>query len=238
MNDDNTKISGVIHTFKRFNTKFRFFVTHSNDTVMSHHVSGVFYEEEELHLISEFYTGGAILDVGANVGNHSVFFSKVMGADIVLPFEPNVMTRNVLLINLLLNECQNIDKQFCEIALGTHSCFLETVVESENNLGGATLQPSDTASIRCLRGDDIFAARAFSFIKIDVEGMELDVLEGLSASIERWRPTMFVEVFDSRFPQFKAWCDNRDYEIVTNFKRYPEIDNYMVRHKTRISRSI
>jgi Met-10+ like-protein len=50
---------------------------------------GVFYEREELEIIATHFKGGTFVDIGANVGNHSIFAAKFLGASKVIAFEPN-----------------------------------------------------------------------------------------------------------------------------------------------------
>ena len=50
------------------------------------------------------------------------------------------------------------------------------------------------AGIKIVTGDKLFANKDFDFIKIDVEGMEIKVLNGMKALISRCRPTLFVEI--------------------------------------------
>ena len=68
-----------------------------------------------------------------------------------------------------------------------------------------------------------------SFIKIDVEGMEVDVLSGLSETIRRWQPTIFIEVWDSKLRAFLDWCAGESYHVVATYQRYQGIQNYLIK---------
>src|SRR5205823_6322509 len=69
--------------------KIRFFVDHPEDSIQSFHAIGRFYEEEELALIeSHINPTSRILDVGANIGNHMVYFERILGAREIIPIEP------------------------------------------------------------------------------------------------------------------------------------------------------
>jgi hypothetical protein len=66
------------------------------------------------------------------------------------------------------------------------------------------------------------------FIKLDVEGMELEILSGMSATLARWRPTIFVEVWARHDEAFRSWCDVNAFRIAESYQRYDEIQNYLI----------
>mgnify|MGYP000951908318 CR=1 FL=1 len=63
----------------------------------------------------------------------------------------------------------------------------------EKNLGAGTLK-AGTGDIEIKTGDALLADQQVDFIKIDVEGMEIDVIEGLRQTIARCKPRIFVEI--------------------------------------------
>ncbi len=83
--------------------------------------------------------------------------------------------------------------------------------------------------IQTIQGDQALADRQIDFIKMDIEGMELRALAGLSATIARCRPTMFVEVDNVNNAGFMDWVAANDYQVETSFQRYRSNVNYLVR---------
>jgi len=85
---------------------FRMAVSDPLDVVQKHHVSGMFYELEELEYLRTLIPPRAVVaDVGANVGNHAIYFSQICRAARVTAFEVNesaiaLLRRNVRLRNL------------------------------------------------------------------------------------------------------------------------------------------
>jgi hypothetical protein len=56
----------------------------------------------------------------------------------------------------------------------------------------------------------------------------MEILSGLKHTIARWRPTMFVEVWERMRPDFLAWCDQHNYRVVERYERYKTIQNYLI----------
>jgi hypothetical protein len=59
--------------------------------------------------------------------------------------------------------------------------------------------------------------------------MEMEVLSGLHETIRRWRPTIFIEVWDSKASLFLDWCECESYHIVERYQRYEGIQNYLIK---------
>lgn len=209
---DSSEISGTIVSNRIDGKLIHFFIHDRRDFIQSRLCRGDFYEREELDLIrSQLVPGTAFVDVGANVGNHTVFVSKFCNASEVIPFEPNLPAIRLLRINLALNDCTNVDTQFLGLALSSKAETFRVLSRKDPNLGGARMLPDHTGPIKGLRGDDALASRAIGFIKIDVEFMELDVLHGLHRVIEQSRPKILVESFDLGVLQ--AWCQESGYKV-------------------------
>ncbi len=153
-----------------------------------------------------------ILDVGANVGTHSLAFSKVF--EKVHSFEPSPEVNRVLRRNLELNGAANV--QVHQIALGDATGTLEFYLPDTGNLGSGTLsaryggQERATIPVSVETGDD-FVSRigleAIDAIKIDVEGFEKQVLTGLRGVLANHRPVVWVEIGLSDCSNFAVLSD-------------------------------
>jgi FkbM family methyltransferase len=218
-------IEGSIATFAIDSQKFRFFVADAMDVVQSWFVRGRFYEEEELALVRRHFAGGLFVDVGANVGNHAIFAARVLRAPKVVAFEPNGTAAELCEINLALNGCSEIvELRRVGLSDAPGDVRLQKV---KHNLGGSRIGATGTDTIRVERGDDLLAAAAVSFIKIDVEGHELSALRGLRATIDRCRPQLFVEVENGNVDAFRAMIDECGYRVVEEFRRYDSCTNFL-----------
>jgi FkbM family methyltransferase len=196
------RADGSIVSFEYHDQSFCFFVDEPDDHVGAHHIAGEFYALDELEALQHYVGPGAsVLDIGAHAGNHCVYFEKVLGARRVVPIEPNPRAQFMLRANCALNNLQTVDLSHLCRALGDKPTVGSLVRAEAFNSGGTRIALGDGA-IAVSRGDDIFASEGFDLIKIDVQGMELEVLEGLSETVRRCRPVVLVEVADANIVAF------------------------------------
>ncbi len=216
--------------------RIHFFVVNKNDAIQRHHYRGCFYEIEEMGIISEFFQpGGVFLDIGTNIGNHSIFVCKYLNPAQIIAIEPNPEATAILEINVALNGLNSlIDLSHLGIGLSDSSKKAIPVVPSLN-LGGTTMQVDEkNGTIPLIRGDDILLGHRIDFIKLDVEGMEMDVLAGLAGTISKERPLIFIEIDNTHVEAFQSWIKANDYVIVRKYRRHAVNENYMVMPKEKI----
>lgn len=211
-----------------------FTVNNPRDTIQAQHAEGRFYEEEELEIIRKWCPPGAVFcDIGANIGNHSLFALKFLGVAKVIPFEPNPDAIALLLSNLTLNgEAGRCDLRHLGQGLSDRAAegLAMAVDQPRDNLGGGRMV-EEGGALRVVRGDDVLGDTAVGFIKIDVEGMELAVLRGLEATIARNRPVMFIEVDEVNRADFLAWVDAQGYQVSATYRRYKPNENFLITAK-------
>jgi FkbM family methyltransferase len=216
---------GAVVQFLIDDVPFRFFVEDDFDVIQAHHHNGRIYEEEELAIIARHYPGGTFVDVGGNVGNHAVYAAKALNAPRVIVFEPERLAAQICEINAALNGCEGRivlhRRALARIPGRANPSYLE------HNLGGTRMEPTEDGVIEMVRGDDILRNEDPKFIKIDTEGFELQALEGLDETIERCRPTLFVEVENEHIEAFNCFCTSHGYEIIEEFRRYQLCTNFL-----------
>ena len=154
------------------------------------------YEAHLLEHIRVSQFRGMAIDVGAHIGNHSLYFAKVCGLQ-VMAFEP--IHFQELFNNITINPHLDV-RAFC-CALGAHEGYARPVgAERQKAPAGGwgliELTESDDVSAFPVHTLDSFPMSEVSLIKIDVEGMETDVLEGARATLSRFHPVLFVEAKD------------------------------------------
>lgn len=153
-------------------------------------------QECELRLLSRFIgPGQVILDVGANIGTHTVFFSRIAGdRGTVLAFEPQRVIHQNLCANLALNGIRNVRALWCGVGGDKGRLFIPAIDYAvRNNFGGISFKDSATGEGVPRISIDSLNLPACHFIKIDVEGMENEVLAGAQQTISAFRPGLFVE---------------------------------------------
>lgn len=163
--------------------------------------------------------GELVLDVGAHIGNHTVYLAKVAQAQ-VISFEPNPELYNVILQNIDRNQlAAHVSAR--KIGLGRshgRAHFSSTIPD---NPGAQSLVVTD-GDIEVKPLDAITLRQPVRIIKIDVEGMELDVLEGGSQLIQRDRPLLYVECRDEpSFRRLVTWAELNRFTYWDTFNATP-----------------
>lgn len=129
--------------------------------------------------------GDVAVDVGANIGEVSIILSKGAGATgRVFSFEPNPRIYRYLLGNLALNQCDNVTPANLAVGAAAGSVRMSDDKRDDMNRvvdGGEIAVTCTTLDAHLPPLDSI------AFLKIDVEGSELRVLEGARATLTRTR---------------------------------------------------
>lgn len=222
----------IVRTVMHGRTLF-FAVRNPGDAIQSHHMRGRFYEPEELEIIrGAFRPGGIFLDIGANVGNHMLYTALFLHPQRIIVVEPNPLAYDNLIANAALNQVEHlVDFTWLGHGLGAGEAHGVPVVAEARNLGGGTLVMADAGAegaIPVTTGDRVSAETQIDFIKIDVEGMEMEVLAGLSQTIARDCPPIFVEVDNTNRAAFLDWVAASPYRVAQNFRRYRQNDNFLL----------
>jgi FkbM family methyltransferase len=153
-------------------------------------------ELELLFLRQILKKGDTIFDIGANIGNHAMFFSRQTGnSGKVFSFEPQPQIFYMLCGNLALNSITNVTP--INTAVGKEEGYLwlpDVDYSKENNFGGISLQAiHDGLRIPVTTLDHYIDVARADLIKIDVEGMEHEVISGAKELILKFKPVLFVE---------------------------------------------
>lgn len=152
--------------------------------------SGAPYEPTLVSIVRELTKPGrVIVDVGANLGNHTIYWAKAGRR--VIAFEPNLLTRSALLESVRLNNLHDrVDVRSVALGARTGTGTLHSLLAG--NQGAVAVEPTVDGEIPVVRLDDL-ALPHFSVIKIDVEGSEESVILGARETIRRVRPIIVAE---------------------------------------------
>lgn len=150
-----------------------------------------FYELEMLEYIKQLNASGTYIDVGANIGNHSIFLALLPQCSRVLAFEPYEVVYKYLLKNIKANGLS--DKIIARpLALGARPGEAGIVPGEAGNLGMTKLNEKGSgATVDTL--DNQTAGERVGVIKIDVEGFEPAVLKGAKKLLAAQAPHLFIE---------------------------------------------
>lgn len=170
--------------------RFRFRLSNPFDPVQRHHLKGTFFELEELRFLRDRIPQSAtIVDVGANCGNHAVYFSRFLRPRRLILFESNPQWLPVLRANLDFNRATEADTGFL----------------------GPTGARDEAARL------DATISAPVDLIRIDVSGKEVEVLNGAAQLIRRRGPKLMVKVGDDGRGEFESWCKSAHYGVARVF---------------------
>jgi len=210
--------------------KYHFMIDNPSDVIQRDHNRGRFYELEELeYLKSVIPPKSIVIDIGANIGNHSIYFGLVCRAEMVIPFEVNEEAIRLFNRNIERNNAGNIDLSFLGLALGKADGFVsKRPLKQVNNLGATSFVTSSVETeYRVKRLDDLLINIKPNFIKIDVEGMEFDVLSGAMETIINNRPILFIEVRESDTDRYFELMKSINYRTERTSQRYRGVYNFL-----------
>lgn len=150
---------------------------------------------------------GIVLDIGANIGNHTLFFCNEYKAKAVYCFEPVEETFSILVENMRLNHLEE-RVHLNKFGLGEREERRSVVRYDRGNIGHTVLRTDKNGQLEIRRLDDSGIGEEVVLIKIDVEGMEANVLKGGLQLIQKNMPYIMIESFDYKFLEVeKILCD-------------------------------
>ena len=189
----------AITRFKVGNREFRFYLPDPDDHIQRIiRETSAFYELEMLAdmllLITE---GDLIVDCGANIGNHSIFLAGAAEAT-VIALEPFRHCFDILDRNIALND---LDGRVLPMPLACGAkCGTGRIIPGEPaNLGQtrvSTAAKDRGVEVEIIPLDDLKLPAPVRMLKIDVEGMEAEVLRGASRILKEDGPIIYAEAFN------------------------------------------
>lgn len=165
------------------------------------------YEIEKLQTLfwkQNLKDGQIVLDIGANVGYYSLMAAKRINKGTVYAFEPVRDTFDKLENNINLNRFTNIKAY--NLAVSDRAGTLQLFPGDHKNTGTSSIRMHKGFSGKLEMVDaitvDEFVAREnifkADFIKIDVEGSEMNVLKGMKLTLEKLSPVVLIELLEEK----------------------------------------
>lgn len=159
--------------------------------IQSFWLKGRYYESDMLEYIKAHYRGGTFIDCGACIGNHSLFFARFCAQQVIAiePVARNLehMRRNIELSDL----AKRIDVVPAAVSFepGMGSMLL-----AGNNHGNYHLANGNEVEVTTIDAIAALAKHDIKLIKLDIEGGELNALQGAVKTLKRFRPGLFIEL--------------------------------------------
>jgi FkbM family methyltransferase len=157
------------------------------------------FERRELDLCRKYVSrDSVILDLGANIGLHSIYFANLAPDGFVLAVEPSLDTFDLLRRNV--SGKANIAP--LNVAISDKGGVLDFFHASDNAYSSLRDTKrsliAKTTKVPCMTIDDVAEAlrlERVDLVKIDVEGFEYNVLKGMKNVISKFRPIIFCEIY-------------------------------------------
>jgi len=207
-------------------------LTNPADLIQHSYVKGQFFEADSLAKLKALVKRPRprIVEVGANIGNHVVWYARHLDAERIYPVEPNPEALKLLDANIEANGiCARIDRRGMGLGAGAGEGRFVTRTDNADNLGATRLVAAEDGGIETRSLDVLIGDETVDFIKIDAEGMELDVLAGAAGLIARDKPVIWVEVLRPNIMGFvQTWCRKAGYRVVDSTAYHNTVDYFAV----------
>lgn len=190
------------------------------------------YSEGEVEIFAELVKpGDTVLEVGSNIGAHTVPLAQMAGAEgAVYAVEAQRLAYQTLCGNVALNALASV-KAF-HAAAGAEAGMIGVPMLDpwrDQNFGGLELGAEDASfeAVPVVKIDD-WLLQDLALLKVDVEGMELDVLRGARSTIERVRPALYVEADrEMKSRELLAFIEQLGYRMWWHFPKLWNPDNFL-----------
>ncbi|MBD3736564.1 MAG: FkbM family methyltransferase [Pseudomonas balearica] len=193
------------------------------------------YELEMLRdMASRLQPEDLVLDVGANIGNHTLYLASVAACR-VHAFEPNGHLCEALAQSIAHNS-QGDRVTIHQVGVAAAKGIARFAHLDTANLGAQSLEKilsDDEAGVELVALDEMEWSAAIRMIKIDVEGMEIDVLKGAQQLIRRDKPILYIE--SQTAEDFELVCNQLGalgYLYCTTFNATP---THVFQHESTLS---
>ena len=181
------------------------FCTLKNDTCISDSLrENILFEKFLLSLLSKVVNHNKnMLDVGSNIGVWSIVYSTFIKGTIHA-FEPQGEIFKCLTHNIAINQCNNVIPYDFALSDKSTTYLMNASYDHKDNFGSfriseeGSLFVQGSLFIHSEIGDDLQLSN-IGFIKMDVEGHELQALQGLSKTIRQCKPVLLVEIHSTQY---------------------------------------
>ncbi len=177
------------------------------------------YEKKETEIFSKFFKKGmTFLDVGAQTGYYSLL-AHSLGAKIVFSFEPDIHSLKILNSNISLNNLNHktiiFQKALYDITTKAH--IKSTRMKLIPNDKRFSLKETDKKDIKKKSENfirtytevfdnlkNVSLKKKIDFVKMDIEGAELNALKGMKKMLKRFKPKLLLSIHPQKMVPFKT----------------------------------
>lgn len=181
--------------------------------------TGQFYEQALLDEWTPLLgSPKVILDVGANLGNHTLYWATKLDVKKIFSFEPFPANYACLRKNVKNNGLNVVET--VQFAVGDKCSKAHVNSFDPDNYGATSFEYAENSEqdddIRVVTLDsvrDMMDIHNVDFVKIDTEGFELRVLNGMKSILEQDRPVLWIEVGDQTVADILSFLSQYHYQL-------------------------
>jgi len=204
--------------FTQRGVPLRFYIWNPYDSVQRTLLKSRFFEATELECVEHWVGPGArIVEVGAHVGNHAVYYLRFMQPAALTIFEPNPAIVPLLERNLAANPSTGLTPEVHALAAGDHEARFHAVRSDAEKQCATHLLAARDGAVHSTTLDNTVRG-SVDFIRIDAEGMKLEVLAGAARIIRESRPKIMIEVLNEHTDAFNRWLAANRYRVFRTFQ--------------------
>lgn len=200
---------------------------HTDDSIFDRIAKdNTFYEHQLLEKARSLGLKGVYVDIGANIGNHSIYFNRFCNSTKVYSFEIDE-TIFAILKNNLEHNCEEGTYHLEDIGILDKKGFVDLSDTNHLNAGMTKIVNVDGTARKVDTLDNVMqGVDNIALIKIDVEGFELQIIQGAQHILATQSPVIFAELATKdEFKQFKKAVAEFGYS--TDMVNYAATPTYM-----------
>jgi len=194
--------------------------------------------EEEVFLTNHNFKGKTIYDIGGYIGIYSIFFADAVKENgKVITFEPNPTNFREIAFNLKINKFKNV--RVFHLGIGKERGISELHIDPIRYSRGSFIQKNENLSFKKTESkkvkvkidsiDNLIKEKTIPppyFVKIDVEGFESEVIQGMISTIENYKPELFIEIHGRVKEELIRILINNNYKVYyIEFKKVLSFNN-------------
>lgn len=196
---------------------------HDEGEMLSDHIARTqdYFEKDILEYMADKYPQqDVILDIGANIGNHTAYFAQYLENSAVIAFEPvkenfDLLRYNARYPNVIMrNEAVGAFRGRAWVDINRKNMGACEIIDNER-----IATEHNMPRVQQVRVDDLLLIRPVTLMKIDVEWYEPEVLLGAKAIMESDKPLILIEdangvyadLLPSEYELLEAWLAHKTY---------------------------
>ena len=205
-----------------------FYLPNYKDDLIQGIISGTnnYFSFGELKVMGSYLDkNSVVVDAGANIGNHTLYFANECNVKKIYAFEPVPYTYKILAKNIEIN---NLGERVEAICAGLSDKVTSGAIKTCDlkNLGGTNIMPYENGGMKLITLDSMKIKEKIDFIKIDVERMDYETLCGAKETILRDKPTIAIESFREEYAKTEPFLKDLGYEMAEDLGNFEYIFAY------------